>query len=87
MREKSRQVTCGHKDLQLLAIEVMVHCQNFPKSVDVIKDLLEKTITPYLVKVMAQHQMVMEPSSVKWVNHSNVCSWKVVVENTDVANI
>ena len=42
--------------------EVMVHCQNFPKSVDVIKDLLENTITPYLVKVMAQHQMVMEPS-------------------------
>ena len=67
--------------------EVMVHCQNFPKSVDVIKDLLEKTITPYLVKVMAQHQMVIEPSSVKWVNQSNVFSWKVVVENTDVANI
>jgi hypothetical protein len=28
--------------------EVMVHCQNFPKSVDVIKDLLENTITPPL---------------------------------------
>ena len=67
--------------------EVMVHCQNFPKSVDVIKDLLEKTITPYFVKVMAQHHMVIEPSSVKWVNQSNVFSWKVVVENTDVANI
>ena len=67
--------------------EVMVHCQNFPKSAGVIKDLLEKTIAPYLVKVMAQHQMVIEPSSVKWVNQSNVFSWKVVVENTDVANI
>ena len=28
--------------------EVMVHCQNFPMSVDVIKDLLENTITPLL---------------------------------------
>ena len=65
----------------------MVHCQNLPKSVDVIKGLLEKTVTPYLVKVMAQHQMVIEPSSVEWVSQSNVFSWKVVVENTDVANI
>ena len=65
----------------------MVHCQNFHKRVDGIKDLLEKTITPYLFKVMAQHQMVIEPSSVKWVNQSSVFSWKVVVENTDVANI
>ena len=31
--------------------------------------------------------MVMEPSSVKWVNQSNVFSWTVVVENTAVANI
>ena len=67
--------------------EVMAHCQNFPKSVAVIKDLLEKTSTPYLAKVMAQRQMAIEPSSVKWVNQSNVFSWKVVVENTAVANI
>ena len=57
--------------------EVMVHCQNFPESVDAIKELLEKTITPYLVKLMAQHQMVIEPSSLKWVNQSNVFSWNV----------
>ena len=67
--------------------EVMVHCQNFPKSVDVIKELLENTITPHLVKVMAQHQIMMHPSSLKWTNRGNAFSWKVVVENSDVANI
>jgi len=65
----------------------MVHCQNFPKSLDIIKKLLDNTITPYLVKVMAQHHITMDPASLKWVNDSNVFAWKVVVENADVANI
>ena len=37
--------------------------------------------------MMAQHQISMDPASLKWVNQSNVFSWKVVVENADVANI
>lgn len=68
--------------------EVMVHCQNFPKDKDVIQGLLEKKVTPYLVKVMMeQHHINMEPASLKWIMESNVFSWKVVVESSDVANI
>ena len=67
--------------------EVMVHCQNFPKSLDIIKKMLENTVTPYLAKVTAQYQINMDPASMKCVNERNVLSWKALVENSDVANI